>query len=295
MSQLLSPKQVAASLGVSESSLKRWCDQGLIDSAKTPGGHRRLEVANVVKFLRETQRPLVSPAAIGLPKELGREAASNAVDTEKLGKALAEGRGEDCRRVILSSYLAGKGIAEICEGVLAPATHQLGDLWTCGSIEVFQERRACEIIGHLLYELRRLLPAPPEDAPRAIGGSPAGDNYRLATIMVEMTLLDAGWRATSLGNDLPMTTLRNAAEHHQPRLMWLSLTTPLGRGESPEEDARERIRDFAEQLPAETHLIVGGRSAPDYGDNPPPRTSICASLAELLSLMPALKATDAPE
>ncbi|MEN1679424.1 MAG: B12-binding domain-containing protein [Planctomycetota bacterium] len=223
-----------------------------------------------------------------MPNDLQRQPSSNTVDAEQLGKALAEGRSGDCSRVVLSSYLSGKGIAEICEQVLAPATHQLGDLWTCGSIEVFQERRACEIIGHLLYELRRLLPVPPGDAPRAVGGSPSGDNYRLATIMVEMTLLDAGWRATSLGNDLPLSTLRDAAEQHRPRLLWLSMTSPFGRGDEPVEDAHRQLRDFAERLPAETHLVLGGRSAPDFGGDPPPTTSVCGSLAQLLALMPSL-------
>ena len=49
--QLLSPKQVARALGVSESSLKRWCDKGLIPTERTAGGHRRLPLAGVLDFL----------------------------------------------------------------------------------------------------------------------------------------------------------------------------------------------------------------------------------------------------
>ena len=33
----LSPKQVALALGVSEASLKRWCDKGFLDSTRTAG------------------------------------------------------------------------------------------------------------------------------------------------------------------------------------------------------------------------------------------------------------------
>lgn len=282
MTQLLSPKQVAKSIGVSESSLKRWCNQGLIPTSKTPGGHRRLAVSDVVQFLRETKRPLANPAAIGLPDRVAADPqAEHGVDIERLAGLLAEGRSEECRVAVINHYLAGASVAQICEEVLAPACHHIGDLWTCGSIEVFHERRACEIIGHVLYELRRLLPTPPHTAPRAIGGAPTGDNYRLATIMVEMTLLDAGWRATSLGSDLPLSTLTRAAIEHRPRLLWLSITSPLGGGMNAASDTERMLAEFAETLPPETRLVIGGRSAPAFSGAPPEGVHLCQSLADL--------------
>ena len=64
--ELLSPKQVAQALGVSESSLKRWCDQGLIATIRTGGGHRRLALPDVLRFIRDGEHRLVSPEALGL-------------------------------------------------------------------------------------------------------------------------------------------------------------------------------------------------------------------------------------
>jgi excisionase family DNA binding protein len=43
--KLVTPKQVAQAINVSESSLKRWCDQGLLTAIRTAGGHRRLALA----------------------------------------------------------------------------------------------------------------------------------------------------------------------------------------------------------------------------------------------------------
>jgi MerR family transcriptional regulator, light-induced transcriptional regulator len=48
----LSPKALAAAIGVSESSLKRWADEGRLAAERTAGGHRRIAVAEAVRFVR---------------------------------------------------------------------------------------------------------------------------------------------------------------------------------------------------------------------------------------------------
>jgi len=65
MKELISPKQVALALGVSEASLKRWCDKGLIPAIRTAGGHRRLPINGVIHFIRQTGQHLVRPEVLG--------------------------------------------------------------------------------------------------------------------------------------------------------------------------------------------------------------------------------------
>ena len=52
MQSALSPKELAHALGVSESSIKRWIDDGRLDCTRTPGGHRRVTIQNALKFIR---------------------------------------------------------------------------------------------------------------------------------------------------------------------------------------------------------------------------------------------------
>lgn len=287
MMELLSPKRVAYSIGVSESSLKRWCDQGLIRSSKTPGGHRRLAVGDVVHFLRETNRPLAHPDAIGLPAGIGSGSTAGRDATNQLHESLIQGREADCRRLVLDRYLSGEPAASLCEELVAPAMREIGDLWTCGSLEVFQERRACEIVGHLIHELRNIMPTPAPSAPIALGGAPSGDNYQLATKMVELTLREAGWNARSLGSDLPYSTLVAAAKSDLPRLLWLSLTSSVG-SDTSSADLQKNLQDFRASLPEETGLVVGGQAVAQLDKTTLQKVRVCKTLADLTAYAEAL-------
>ena len=128
------------------------------------------------------------------------------------------------RRIILDLFLAGVNVSRIFDQVIAPVFHEIGDLWRCGEIEVYQERRACETCNRVLHELRRAVGSGPEDGPLALGATLDGDPYTLAVNMAELVLRDCGWKAVSLGHMLPMETLRRAIEADRPSLMWVSVS-----------------------------------------------------------------------
>ena len=272
MSKQLTPKQVAQAIGVSESSLKRWCDKGLLQMERTAGGHRRISADAVAQFLRATGQKLVRPELLGLPAQSG-QALPSAKAAESLFDALVHGDEEVLRRVVLGLYLAGESLAELCDRLLAPAFAKIGDGWESGKLAVYQERRAVEICQRLIFELRSLVPTPPSAAPVAIGGTLADDPYKLATSMVELVLRDAGWQAESYGVGLPADTLVAAIEAVRPRLFWLSVS---------EWATRESfIEAFAPISAAATRcgaaLVIGGRALTEevrrdllfsaYGDN----------------------------
>ncbi|MEM6330419.1 MAG: B12-binding domain-containing protein [Planctomycetota bacterium] len=274
--QLLSPKQVAKSIGVSESSLKRWCDQGVIRTEKTPGGHRRMLVGDVISFLRETNRPIIDAKLLGLPDGVGRRDTNSAKASATLNTAIEQGEEVKCREVVLDYYLGGANVVQVCEDLLTPAMHHLGDLWRCGQAEVFQERFACEIIGRLLNDLRSMLPTPSPDAPLALGGSPEGDMYRLPTTMVQLVLAESGWKALSLGDNLPYRTILAAIDRRQPAAVWLSVSRSDGA-----ENWLDQLQDFSEQLPAGVAFLLGGRGVAEADCSQIQRAWIANSLASL--------------
>lgn len=225
MSQFFSPKEVAAAMGVSESSLKRWVDKGLIPAEKTGGGHRRLQLDAVLRYIREEGKTLARPEVIGLPAETGKLVPTEENANSEFLRAVTIGDEANATRVILDLFLSGVPIATICDSVLCPVFHRIGDLWQCGELEVYEERRACEICSRVLHELRRAVGTGPVDGPLAMGGTLDGDPYNLASCMAELVLRDVRWRATSLGHMLPFESLRKAIENDRPQLMWISVTS----------------------------------------------------------------------
>jgi methanogenic corrinoid protein MtbC1 len=217
--------------------MKRWCDQGRIPTVRTPGGHRRLPIGGVLDFLRGSQHKLVRPEVLGLPTATGRGVRTLDRARDVFLDAVLDGDEDRCRQIVFDVYLAEHQLSTICDRIVAAAFEEIGSKWECGAAEVYQERRACEITRRIVFELRAALPVLDESAPVAIGGTPEGDFYELATTMVELVLTDAGWNARSLGSSLPEATLRAAVQNTRPKLLWLSV--------SHIEDRETFLRDYA--------------------------------------------------
>lgn len=256
MPELVSPKQVARAIGVSESSLKRWCDKGLIDAHRTAGGHRRMRIDEVIQFVRTQNFQLAQPELLGLPATTGRSTWTLDRACEKLREALVAGEEDVCRQIVLDVYLAQQPLSIICDQVIAAAFHRIGELWQCREVEVYEERRSCEICLRLVHELRHLVRQPPADGPTALGATLDGDPYTLAVSMGELVLREAGWNAASLGHMLPFETLQTAIRRHKPKLFWLSVSS-----------IREADRFSAEMAKLAqvarrqtTRLVAGGRA-----------------------------------
>ena len=255
MNEFVTPKQVARAIQVSESSVKRWCDKGVIPTQKTAGGHRRIPLSGLMEFLRQSTQKLVRPEVIGLPATSGQTTRVSDRAAEQLTSALVRGDYEQCRQITLDLYLAEHSISAICDQVFARAFDSIGERWVCGEAEVYQERRGCEIAMRVLRELYALIPAPPADAPLAIGGAVAGDQYNLGTTMAELVLRDARWNAVSLGINLPFPTLAEAIKAYRPRLFWISCSHILDEG-----DFVRGYSEIYDQFGLDVAFVVGGRS-----------------------------------
>lgn len=293
-----SPKQVAQALRVSESSVKRWCDRGVIRTDRTLGGHRRIPLEHLMEFLESTNRRIVDPTAIGLSEErqrtrdelerLSTSSSTESAETQAAGhlsmqkqfeKALLAGDEQQCRKSISTWYAMQGSMASVADELLAPTFHSIGALWQCGDVDVYQERRGCEICIRLIHELRRLVQEPMSTAPLAMGGTSNGDPYQVANQLIEIIFREAGWRTINLGSSVPLESLLVAAKKYVPRIFWLSVTHI-----EDDDDFLHRFDSFSRELPKGTMLVVGGQALTDRVRPKMQFSAYCDSLKQLSAL-----------
>ncbi len=264
--RLLSPRELADALGVSESSLKRWVDAGKITAARTEGGHRRISLPEAVRFIRETGAPLARPELLDMPEVAAiQQRPASARGSDGFRHYLIEGDAAGARGWLLSRYLSGSSVAELSDGPVRDAMHRIGDLWQHNPEGVFIEHRATDACLQALAHLRSMF-EPPARAPLALGGAPAGDPYIVPTFMAAMVLASVGMRTVNLGPDTPVSALDHAYAHHvaagsQPALVWVSASAHVSPARAQE------LERWLSGLPATTVAVVGGRRGHDIAED----------------------------
>jgi excisionase family DNA binding protein len=261
MIDVVSPKQAALALGVSEASVKRWCDKGWVATVRTAGGHRRIATSEVMRFAREGGNALVRPELLGLPSSTKAGPVANERALADAHDALKEGDEERLVALVAHLYASGRSATDVCERVLAPALHELGLSWEHGALEVYEERRACELVQSALHRLAQLLPAPARTAPRALGGTLEGDPYTLSSAMCALALRELGYRVDNLGSGLPAEQLARAISKHRPKLVWVSVSGTLD--EPALARALRTVAEAAHRIGSS--LALGGRGLPQAG------------------------------
>lgn len=276
MNRLLSPKQVAQAIGASESSLKRWCDQGLLETVKTAGGHRRIAVHEVLKFAREQNHEVVEPRLLGMPASEDRKARRLPECAARFTDALLDDNETTCRSIFFSLMLAGHPLAHIFDDVVAVALRNIGEKWECHQAEIYQERSACQTVVRILHEIMGQQP-PPAATRLALGATIEGDHYTLPVTMSKLVLRAAGWDARLLGTSIPLTSMALAIENRRPLLFWLSVS------HIPDEAAFlagiQRLMQAA--TVAQTAVVMGGRALTAELRSRMPSAEYCESMRQL--------------
>ncbi len=251
---LVSPKKAALAIGASESSLKRWIDEGLLAVERTAGGHRRIPASEVLRFARAEGLALQDPQAVGLPKP---RSGVNASFGRKLYTAFVTGDGERAQALLVAAHLAGASIADLSDGPICSSFAKLGTLWKRGVAGVAIEHHATMIMSQVIETLRGLLPKISRDAPCALGGAPVGDPYLLPSALVSCLLKECGVRAINLGPHAPVEATLAAANQHRPTIVWQSVT-----GEGDADRLAADLQRLAQQV-APVPLMIGGRRTGD--------------------------------
>ena len=282
MARPITPKMLARAIGVSESSLKRWSDEGRLSAQRTVGGHRRIALAEAIRFIRSIGATVVRPDLLGLtdlvalPPDWPTRVSPDDV-RKAFHDALENGRAQEVRAMVQSLYLGGWAPASIFDGPMREAMVEIGTLYLHAEWGIVVEHRATDICIQAVNQLRLLSPARDTAAPVAVGSAAEHDPYLLPSLMAAAVLGDCGFVDVNLGSITPPAVLLNAARHYKAKLVWISVST------APDE--RRLINDLnnlATCLKEQgVHLVIGGRAASGIPPAQLPDVAIARSMAEL--------------
>ncbi len=271
----LTSRQFADSIGVSESSVKRWVDDGTIKADRTAGGHRRIPVAAAISYIRDHGVSVSKPQALSFPTtpEIG-PIDEDAV--EALRDAMLHDRAAECRAIIAGRYLVGARVGSIADNLISPVLRELGEIWLERPEGILLEHRAVDTCIHVLTEIGTWLGAGREFAPAAVTAGAPEDPYLLAPMLASLVLREAGIRATNLGPHTPLETISLAMARYGARLGAVSFSAPI----SPRfESAWRTFRQSAERMDA--RIVVGGRGTEAMPLKVRDGVRVCSSMSEL--------------
>ena len=282
MKTVLTPRQFAEAIGVSESSVKRWVDEGHIVATRTAGGHRRISAQEAARYIREHASVIERPDILGLDDLEAFQVRGEVGDDpdERFFEYLRSGAAAQARGLVLSAYLQGRSVAQIVDGPVAHAMARIGELWVANPSGIFWEHRATQIAVQAVGRLR-LLQTPRKGAPVAVGGAPSGDRYILPSLAVAAVLEGEGLRATNLGAETPISTLSLGVDDLDARLAWLSVSVATN-----VDTLRRQIDRLVARLARRgALLVVGGAEARKLGLTKSDTVYVGGSMAELEALV----------
>ncbi len=280
----VSTARVAEALGIGTTTVKRWVDQGILPAHKTPGGHRKILLSDVVRVVREGDFPRLDLSRLGLPLE-GQESPDPKSLSAALLAALKRGEAETLRLLLQGAHRSGLAIEALADAVVAPAMRRLGHEWAEGRVDVWQEHRGIQLCAAALYEIRATLQDPTDGKkPLAIGGGPEGDPYLLANLLAEMALMGLGWKVVNLGPNTPLPSFRAALERIRPRLLWLSASHLV----APASFLEQYRALYQEASRMGTAVAVGGRALTEEVRAQMPYTTFGDGLTHLVAFARSL-------
>ncbi|GIW89232.1 MAG: hypothetical protein KatS3mg108_3556 [Isosphaeraceae bacterium] len=264
---LLKVSQVASLLGLSVSTVKRLSDDGILPAVRTAGRHRLYDPEVVLAYAREQglpvgpiERYLAELQRVDWPLVQSGQQRVTPEMVDSFERALRRGRHDEAKALGYRVYEECGGGLALGDELIRPAMERVGDAWSVGDLDVFQEHRATRLVEHLLIDLnwrmQQVNARRGVRGPLAIGAAPEDDPYTLPGLLCELVLREQGWEVMNLGSNLPLGSLSRAVDAHRPRLAWLSV--------SHLENPRAFLEDYRRFYPtAERHgtaVILGGKA-----------------------------------
>jgi len=220
MTDSLTTKAVAKLLRVSEATVKRWANSGLLQPDKTVGGHRRFSLNAVAHLRRELG---ISPGADAPSRKTAQKKGSITLPaTVQFAETLLRADEKEAGAMLVQAYLSGAPLTTLFDETITGAMHHVGELWFNGSITVADEHLATRVVFDALQILSAVMMPVQPNGRKAICCGIEGDLHELPVQLARVTLESEGWEAQSLGPNTPVFALSEMVARQRPQLVCIS-------------------------------------------------------------------------
>jgi len=253
----LTTREVAKLLLVSEATVKRWADDGLLLPKKTKGGHRRFSIQSIARLRREQG---IARVAQSPTKRVAKGIISAELPSpENFSEALLSDNEAEATATLIDAYLKGHALATLFDTTITKAMHRVGDLWFNGTITIADEHLATRVMLSALQKLRSIVVPVQTTGLQAVCCGIEGDLHELPIHLAEIIFESEGWDISNLGPNTPLFTLRDMVARKKPDLVCISARSIVDLDRATTEYAQ--LRKIIEKINGTT--ILGGEGFRD--------------------------------
>jgi MerR family transcriptional regulator, light-induced transcriptional regulator len=246
--------EFARRVGVSPELLRAWERRyGLLQPIRTEGGFRLYtgdDAQRVERMKRALDEGLSAAEAARRARTQERSPDGVLDGARERLLAAAHAYDEAAVQEILDEALAGFSLATVLRELILPTLREIGSECERGTLEIWQEHVASNIVRERLLALARLWSR--GGGPLAVLACAPGERHDIGLIAFGLVLRSHGWRILFLGADTPLATLGNAVATTDPQLVVVaSMSSALLQAQSKE------LRRLARSAP----LALAGEGA----------------------------------
>ncbi len=231
---VLSTADVARLFNVTETTVKRWADEGALKCQKTPGGHRKFVIKYVIEFAEKNNiEPL---GALEMPS--GEERSSKlqlAVlerDVRRLAREFVDRllTPADASLPHYLSYLYEHKIPlwQIYDDIIRSGFREIGSRWEDGAIGVEHEHLASYRTLDALARLQSQIHMKDPNGRTALLSCPGDEGHEIGLRCIGNLLEAEGWHVQYLGARTPLSALVRSVRDLRPTAVCISVTSTVG-------------------------------------------------------------------
>lgn len=232
----LTSSQAASLLQVHESSMKRWANEGRFHPENTKGGHRRINLPDLLRFVKKERQDSTLLRFAPHEEEMAEAAIAcrEKNNFELLIKLIVKfcDTKSPAYIVDMTRYLNnafGIPVTRVFDLGIAPALKQIGQEWIEGVRTIAHEHRFTQKVLDALYGLSVIdIHEQKPTAPIALVGCAESCYHEIGSMFVRLALEEAGWQVCYLGGNVPFDEFAGIQAELNAKLVAISFVPPCG-------------------------------------------------------------------